>query len=649
MMFKPSFLALFLGLAFLVKADPTPENSTSSTQATDRMVFAHFMIGISSNRRSASDYDDDMKRAKSLGIDAFALNIGVDRVDPFTDTQLELAYESAAKNDMKVFISLDFNWWNDKTEAQAAGQKIGRFASKPAQLMVEGKVFVSSFIGDDLDVAAFRAAAGKPLYWAPYYKFPEKADVSKVDALFNWMAWPNNGLNKAPWPGRHVSVQDGDRTVLSVLKGKPYMAPVSPWFFTHFGKEVPYSKNWVFPSDLLWYDRWTELLTLGPRFIEIVTWNDYGESHYIAPLSSPHTDDGASKWVNDLPHYGWMEMARPYIAAYKVGAKSVNEFIKEDQLFYWYRPSPRGVNCDPTDTCMEMANNDSGNYFIGRPDGWQSMEDSVFVVSLLKSPGRVQVSSGDKSQVFEAPAGAASFKVPMGIGKQSFALVRDNKMVLAGTSPKEIINGCVCGLYNFNPFVGMLPPLPDDHLLPDALTRFREGLKVQCEAKPSLGPAPPPPTGIVTGPPSGPLPGPTSNPPNNPPNNPPPERPPNNPPPSPPPKNPPPENPPPKDPPPKDPPPKDPPPKDPPPKQPDQPCTGGTGPGNYVGLCSFCCHYGYCPPGPCTCTQTGAPIPTPPVTGQRGIPLANLDDSYLGLCSFACNHGYCPPTACRLV
>lgn len=74
----------------------------------------------------------------------------------------------------------------------------------------------------------------------------------------------------------------------------------SGWFFTHFGDEVSYSKNWVFPGDLLWYNRWREILELGPRFVEIVTWNDYGESHYIGPLSSPHTDDGASKWAMDM-------------------------------------------------------------------------------------------------------------------------------------------------------------------------------------------------------------------------------------------------------------------------------------------------------------------------------------------------------------
>uniref|UniRef100_A0A093UZV4 Uncharacterized protein n=3 Tax=Talaromyces marneffei TaxID=37727 RepID=A0A093UZV4_TALMA len=75
-------------------------------------------------------------------------------------------------------------------------------------------------------------------------------------------------------------------------------------------------------------------------------------------------------------------------------------------------------------------------------------------------------------------------------------------------------------------------------------------------------------------------------------------------------------------------------------------CVGGTGQGNYVGLCSFACNYGYCPAGPCTCTSSGAPLPTPPTTGVNGIPLAGEDASYLGLCSFCCNHGYCPSSAC---
>jgi hypothetical protein len=75
-------------------------------------------------------------------------------------------------------------------------------------------------------------------------------------------------------------------------------------------------------------------------------------------------------------------------------------------------------------------------------------------------------------------------------------------------------------------------------------------------------------------------------------------------------------------------------------------CIAGTGAGNYEGLCSFSCHYGYCPSGPCTCTAFGTVIPAPPMTGTPGSPLPGEDASYSGLCSFACNHGYCPSTAC---
>ncbi|KAJ5795911.1 CAZyme family GH71 [Penicillium psychrosexuale] len=406
------------------------------------------MIGIVSNRKSASDFDDDMKRAKSLGIDAFALNIGV---DPYTDQQLQLAYESAANNDMKVFLSFDFNWWHIE-QATEIGQKIAQYGTKPAQLIVDDKVFVSSFAGDGLDVAALRAAVGRSIFFAPNFHPSTGTDISPVDGLLNWMAWPNNGNNKAPTPGHNISVADGDDEYVNALGGKAYIAPVSPWFFTHFGPEVSYSKNWNFPSDLLWFNRWNEILALKPRFIEIVTWNDYGESHYIGPLKSPHTDDGASKWVNDMPHDGWLDISKPYIAAFKAGQSSPDNHISSDELVYWYRPAPRGVDCDSTDTCMVPANNGSGNYFMGRPDGWESMADSVFVVSLLTSPATVQVNSGGTVYNYDAPAGASAKEVPMGVGSQSFAVIRDGQTILSGTSMKEIINDCVCGLYNFNAY-----------------------------------------------------------------------------------------------------------------------------------------------------------------------------------------------------
>lgn len=395
--------------------------------------------------------------------------------------------------------------------------------------------------------------------------------------------------------------------------------------------------------------------------MEIITWNDYGESHYIAPLSSNHEDDGASKWVNDMPHDGWRDLARPFIAAYKAGSKSVNEYIKDDKIIYWYRPTPRAVNCDSTDNTMKAGNNDSGNYFNGKPNGWEDMEDSVFVVSLLKSTGSIEVTSGKNTKTFNAPAGASSFKVDMGVGQQKFSLTRDSKQVLSGTSLKDITETCPCGLYNFNAYVGTLPEGKSEPLDAAGLASFTVGLAVKtCSAAPSLGsgsavPATttttssstgagatsttkatsrtevqPSPSGSGSGSGSGhgsssssssssispsisPSPSASTS-----------------------------------------------------ASAPGsasetgsaaaptstgggQGCNGGTNaPGkssNFAGICSFSCTRGYCPSEVCVCTSTGTPE-TAPDTFPVGCPLEAENEGYEGLCKFSCMRGYCPPAAC---
>ncbi|TVY12630.1 Mutanase [Lachnellula arida] len=597
---------------------PTSDGSgqLGERQAISKMVFCHFMIGIIDDRTSAADYDSDMQRAKALGIDAFALNIGV---DAYTDTQLGYAYQSAANNGMKVFISFDFNWYSASSGASAVGQMIAKYASQSAQLMVDNKVFASSFSGDGLDVATMRSSAGVDVFWAPNFH-PGQSDASLVDGALNWIAWDNDGNNKAPRPGANITVEDGDATYQTWLGGKPYIAPVSAWFSTHFGPEVSYSKNWVFPSDLLWFRRWNDILAMGPQFLEIITWNDYGESHYIGPL----------------PHDGWLDMAKPFIAAYHAGSKTVDDYITADELVYWYRPTLRSLDCDATDTTMVSANNASGNYFEGRPDGYEDMEDTVFVVAMLTAPGTVTVTSGDNTQSFNAPKGASAYQVPMTVGKQQFSLTRDSTTVLSGDSLKDISSTCICGIYNFNAYVGTLPAGVSDPLGADGLASLTVGLHVStCSATPSLGTAPAaasqtgaagnsstPSTTPTTAAASSPIPTSTTSPGSA--------------------------------------------------SQstsasasasttPTQTTTSGSSspttgtcvagtvaPGmsdNLSGLCSFSCGYGYCPTGACTCTSNGTPVP-PPQTGTKGCALQGEDGSYAELCSFACSRGYCPSGAC---
>ncbi|PNY27933.1 Mutanase [Tolypocladium capitatum] len=619
-------------LSAVANGSPLIERSLEQrASSTDRLVFCHFMIGIVSDRHSAADFDADMQRAKAAGIDAFALNIGV---DPYTDQQLGYAYDSAANNGMKVFISFDFNWWSPGNGA-GVGQKIAQYASRPAQLFVDNRVFASSFAGDGLDMDALRAAAGSNVYFVPNFH-PGQSTPDKIDGALNWMpecliltitqGWDNNGNNKAPSPGHDVTVADGDNAYMQWLGGKPYLAPVSAWFSTHFGplpQEVSYSKNWVFPGGTLIFDRWNQVLTKGFPMIELVTWNDYGESHYIGPLNSPHTDDGGSKWVNDMPHDGWLDLATPFIAAYKARATSVNNFITQDKVVYWYRRNLRDLNCDATDTTTNRpANNGSGNYFEGKPNGWESMDDLVYVATLLTSAATVTVSSGGQTVTQNVPAGANIFTVPAGLGQQHFTLSRGGNTVYQDTSLMDITNVCPCGIYNFNAYVGTLPPGFSDPLGPDSLAAYVSGLLVNtCVPTPSLGtnPAAPNPAPVTTAPaPVTTTPAPVTTAPSS--------------------QAPPPSN--------------NPPPATSVPSNGGGVCIAGTvaagQTGNYIGLCNFCCSFGYCPPGPCQCTAFGSSAPSPPgPSGYNGCPLVGESDGYLGLCSFSCSHGYCPDTACR--
>ena len=160
-------------------ASPGP---TSTAAANGKHVFAHFMVGIVSTY-AAADWEADMTLAKSKGITGFALNIGT---DSYTQTQLDLAYAAAAKVGFGVFISFDFNWYHI-SDVSGVAQMLSRYAKESAQVTVDGKPFVSTFIGDGFDWAAVAKQVGMELYAVPYWAPTQaNADNDALRGLFSW-------------------------------------------------------------------------------------------------------------------------------------------------------------------------------------------------------------------------------------------------------------------------------------------------------------------------------------------------------------------------------------------------------------------------------------------------------------------------------
>lgn len=143
-------------------------------------------LGIVGNRTSSADYDADMVLARETGFDAFALNIGIDR---HSAEQLDFAYEAAERNDMKVFLSFDFSSYKPG-DAEMVGGMVAEYAEREAQLKIDGEgVFVSSFVGEGMDVAAMKKKADTDVFWVPNWN-PEFEEAANVDGAFNWQVSP---------------------------------------------------------------------------------------------------------------------------------------------------------------------------------------------------------------------------------------------------------------------------------------------------------------------------------------------------------------------------------------------------------------------------------------------------------------------------
>ncbi|WRT67952.1 uncharacterized protein IL334_004926 [Kwoniella shivajii] len=417
----------------------------SSTGSNDKKVFAHFMIGIV-HGYVLNDWLDDIALAKSKGIDGFALNIGLDW---YSQDQLDLAYEAAKQSgDFVCFISFDFNWYTT-TNVTGVAEMMKRYNNLPAQLRVDGKPFVSTFIGDGFDWSAVAKEVGEEIYAVPFWApTQENANNAGLSGLFSWTAWASK--DNKPINEPLTTVQDEAYLDVVGKANKVYMAPVSSWFFTHFGKEVPWSKNWLFRSENLWKYRWDQLLQMGDnlKFIEIVTWNDYGESHNVRPWGGNHTDDGSSKWSEGLDHSAMLDLSLPYIKAWKAGKKS--PVIEKDQLFYWYRPHLKSANCDDTDN------------FGSKPEGWEFVADTVFVTTMTKLGGTVKITSGSNAPVFKiVKPGVQSIEIPMGVGEQKFEFLTLTSGWKKGVSTVDISDKCwptkeFAGIYNYNYHSGVL-------------------------------------------------------------------------------------------------------------------------------------------------------------------------------------------------
>jgi hypothetical protein len=261
-----------------------------------------------------------MKFAQQAHIDAFALNMAYS--DPTNEPSLAQVFDAANIMGFQLFFSFDYAG-NGAWPKSTVIDYLTQYGSNAAHHHYQGKPFVSTFEGaasaaDWIDIKTETGCYFVPDWSSLGAKAALEASPGVPDGLFSWAGWP--------WGPNDMDTYV-DASYMQYLDGKPYMMPVSPWFYTNL---PGYKKNWVWNGDHLWYERWEQVLYLQPEWVEIISRNDYGESHYISPL---HENAMAAFEIGNAPynyvmaymHEGWQDFLPYVIDLYKTGTATITQ------------------------------------------------------------------------------------------------------------------------------------------------------------------------------------------------------------------------------------------------------------------------------------------------------------------------------------
>lgn len=372
------------------------------------LVFAHYMI---TSQPPKNDYTTDIKLAKAAGIDAFAVNYGgVGCSWTQLEGWLQTFYNQATDLGFKLFLSMDTTVLPGGSEGAAMIVNLtNTYLDNPAQLKVNGKAMLSSFQVNPPSWNWQNDVISKikePILFLP----GTLAQDAKLTAS------QNVGSGTFTWVHPASSVEeewsiDQDFARQQTATGKPWMAGIASWFF----KRMTADQNWLHAQDSsIFVDRWFNLLKLKPAYIEIISWNDFGESHYIGPASQLPAAQLATTdtYYGGLDHSAFLKMAAIFIKAYKAGETDITVEPADEDVFFFYRTQPAMMN--------------GANDHLGLPENATFEDNNVYVVPCLaKSSATVYLNSGGNITSQAAPIGVSKYSVPWKAGPQTLTASRN--------------------------------------------------------------------------------------------------------------------------------------------------------------------------------------------------------------------------------
>lgn len=186
-----------------------------------------------------------------------------------------------------------------------------------------------------------------------------------------------------------------------------------------------------------------QILALQPDFVEVITWNDAGESHYIGnfwPEQIAGTNEG--DYANGFDHSGWQKVIKPFIAAYKNGATDVSSITTSEsggnpEGAIWYRTLLTSASCSSTITNYEQGQ-DAINFAVILPSS-----SSPYTIEVYSNNQLIGTFSGVQGLNYESVPGLQA-----GGGQYIRVLDSTGNIVASANGTKDVLgessNASVC-------------------------------------------------------------------------------------------------------------------------------------------------------------------------------------------------------------
>ena len=440
-----------LTLSFILIAGCLSDAASAQARAVPKLVFAHYMVCCPrwGQEATVSQFEQEIRDAQQHKIDGFVLNIGSWFKEAYYRRITEGLFAAAAQLDSGFLLIFS----PDHLTAAETADFIKTFGKSKNYFRLDGKPVVSSYGGDPdwaAEVRKLLKADGIDIVLVPSWDYthgdltvrfdPRKtlqyrifnrviAEAPDLEGFFNF------GTGDTP-KNDAQSIRDITQRLKAL--GKISMMGIAP-YYRGFGVN---SRVFEYDGFTGMAEQWRAAIEANVDWIEIVTWNDWGESTYVAPFGGPTDQDLWNyHWGPLLAHDKYLDASAYYIDWFKTGVKPA---IKCDRIFYFYRlhTKDRKALVDPT------------NGTTGQPAGWQSLDDNIFFTAFLKRELSASVSVGALTKVLEFPKGVSNRSVPMSSGDIKVEIRDHGQPVARKTLEFPITRDASRG--NFNYFAGAI-------------------------------------------------------------------------------------------------------------------------------------------------------------------------------------------------